>query len=273
MNRLHSIAAISALGLVTANAHAGLIDLVTNGEFENFSSNSSWKNSGWIKAGTVPGWTSSEGHVELWKQGVMNSPALGSDGLPTGQHAETTGDSQSSVISTQFTIPSNYVEGTQGILSFDMWNRAGSGVAVELLPDMPKPAPGGLVANCEMADSGLKSCGNLVGDISLSAIAPITPFATPFQGQYQDSGAKNSWVRIEQSMDLIAGASYTLNFTGLGGGTSGAHIDQVSFRVQTAEPFSPASASVPTPAPLILLFAGLSGLVIGRGTTARSFRT
>ena len=246
--RFGALLALPGLVLAAATAHsAPMIELIENGEFESFSSASSWKRSGWIEADTVPGWSSSEGHVELWRQGVMNSPSFGSDGLPTGQHAETTGRGQNSVISTLFTTPDGPDAGLRALLSFDVWNRRGSGVLVDLMPlppALPLPAfqPVCAVSEVMVENSCLFNAS--------PSPANVVERVAALQFTVQPVNSNDRWTRHAQWLDLMPGMEYQLSFTGLGGGSSGAHIDQVSVLT---------NASVPAPAPALLLGLGLVG--------------
>jgi hypothetical protein len=82
------------------------------------------------------------------------------------------------------------------------------------------------------------------------------------------SGSSPSvWSGYSQGIaGLAAGDAVELRFASQGGGSMGAHIDQVSFRVATGEPIRllNASSQVPAPAPLALLGLGLAALATRR---------
>nr|MBC8242423.1 hypothetical protein [Alphaproteobacteria bacterium] len=75
----------AGLSAFASQANAALIDVITNGEFEIAPAFA-----GFIVTpnASVPGWSGSNGMIELWQQGGLGSPALGTDGLGTGNHLE-----------------------------------------------------------------------------------------------------------------------------------------------------------------------------------------
>jgi hypothetical protein len=120
VNKLVVVAAAgAALGLSgMQSAKAASFEMVTNGEFEetNFSKD-------WTITTSVPGWkTTGNGEFELWNQGRIGSPAMGSDGLGTGKHLETNLD-YNETISQTFKLLDNIK--TSAMFSFDAWSRAG----------------------------------------------------------------------------------------------------------------------------------------------------
>ncbi|GEM_PF-5113770 len=254
-------ALLLGLGLPLTSQAGPILELIDNGEFESFSSESNWYGSGWIKADTVPGWSSSEGHIEIWKEGAMSSPTLGSDGLATGFHVELTGDSQNSIISTTFIVPESVAPGTSGTLSFDFWARSGSSLAFELNPLLPQDNPGAIDDDfvCQPVDDDFSECPNLGSEEDLANL--ILPF-TGTRMEIDTDEARNQWLRFSRAFDLEPGEAYELSFLGLDGGTSGSHIDQVSFAIGSAS--LDAVAEVPAPAPLALIAAGLVGLRLRR---------
>lgn len=113
-------AAGAALGLSgMQSAKAATFEMVKNGEFEetNFSSD-------WTATNKVPGWqtTAAGGSIELWNQGKIGSPAIGSDGKGTGKHLETNYNNNNTISQT-FKLLDNIK--TSAIFSFDAWSRAG----------------------------------------------------------------------------------------------------------------------------------------------------
>lgn len=106
-------------------AGATPIELVTNGEFELPDFTGDWTS---IANGGVPGWSNSSGRIELWNQGMIGSPSLGSDGLATGQHHEVAYNSDTNYTTQGLLIASN---GTLDF-SFDSWKRDASGINFSL---------------------------------------------------------------------------------------------------------------------------------------------
>ena len=121
MQKLRSL--IAALVLVSPfAANAGLIELLSNGEFE--SPNIGGADFSLISDSLVDGWACSSGSCEIWREGVFSSPTLGSDGLSTGQHLELNNNA-----GFQITSQAALVDGdATGTFSFDYWDRTGSGM-------------------------------------------------------------------------------------------------------------------------------------------------
>lgn len=127
MRLLNKLVVVAAAGVTLGmggmqSAKAASFEMVTNGEFEetNFTSD-------WTRATNVPGWKTTwrqtnAPQIELWNQGKIGSPAIGSDGLGTGKHLETNLD-YNETISQTFKLLDNIK--TSAIFSFDAWSRAG----------------------------------------------------------------------------------------------------------------------------------------------------
>jgi hypothetical protein len=100
--------------LSVANCQA---ELVTNGEFEDPVISADWQ-----ARTDVTAWDTTDPdppEIELWKQGVISSPADGTDSNGTGQHCEL-GYAGADTISQSFAIPVGH---TQASFSFDWWPR------------------------------------------------------------------------------------------------------------------------------------------------------
>ncbi|MFK8041495.1 PEP-CTERM sorting domain-containing protein [Congregibacter sp.] len=203
------ITGILVFGLATS-AHAGLINLVQNGEFSDTAINpAKWNPT------EVAHWDSSEGEIEIWNESFQWGTDLGSDGLATGQHAEITWKTDKSEIWTTFVIPEWFAAGSTAHFSFDYQNRKSSGILASV---------------------------NVNGKAA-------TPFSVSSDG---------SWQRMSTGIDgLVSGDNVQLLFRSQGGGSSGAHIDQVEFNV-----------AVPVPGTVALLGLGLAGLGFSRRKTA-----
>jgi hypothetical protein len=115
MKRIILLCLFSVLAM-PVTASADIVNLVQNGEFETPDV------SGFAGVSVVPGWTSSGGLFELWDQGFLGSPAIGSDGQPTGQHMEMDVDVSPPTFSQSFVIP-GLVDNT-ATFSFDAWLRS-----------------------------------------------------------------------------------------------------------------------------------------------------
>jgi len=108
-----------------SSANATIIELVNNGEFEDPDFNGSWTH---VSNTIVPGWSNSSGRIELWNQGQIGSPALGTDGLGTGQHHEVAYNSATNFTTQDLQISSD------GLIdfSFDAWKRRSTGISYSL---------------------------------------------------------------------------------------------------------------------------------------------
>lgn len=172
---------------------------------------------------SVPGWTSSYGTIEIWDQGIYSSPVTGSDGFATGQHYELTYLNDTDITTQMMPVPGS--DGTVDF-SFDYWHRLGSGVSFTLTGS----TSGTLVSESYHYTSG-------VGDFN--------------------------WVPISYTnLPVKAGETLTLTFSGIGGGSSGDHIDQVSVMYNSA-------AAVPEPSTAMLLGLGGIGMAGMRYKTRR----
>jgi hypothetical protein len=126
--RLKTLATgLLAFGLMTNVAHAGLMNLVKNGEFETTGvTPGTWK-----PVADVPHWNSDEGKIEIWAESFQWGKRKGSDGLATGQHAEITwrtDKADKANIWTQFVIPETFSYGSTALFSFDYQNRKSKGI-------------------------------------------------------------------------------------------------------------------------------------------------
>jgi hypothetical protein len=176
------------------------------------------------------------------------------------------------VISTSFTVPETFLAGGIAELSFDYWNRKGSGLIVSLWPDvelvsLPIVEP---INACD----GEENEGETLCLLSDDPVERRAPEQQPgFDDTITDNGAQRAWMPYQRSLNLIAGARYTLSFEGIGGRSSGAHIDQVSLRVETGNRLTLLAAEpIPAPAPLAMLAMGLTLLGLGRVRKARNTR-
>ncbi len=101
------------------------VELIENGEFEPPPTGY------WVgDQSAVAGWTTNycawgACWMEIFPEGFADSPAIGADGLPTGQHCEITVDNDWEVVSQVVTVPPECVFAD---FSFEMWPRGGSGV-------------------------------------------------------------------------------------------------------------------------------------------------
>jgi len=172
MNKTKSIyLALLAVLLSPMAVRAAPIELVQNGEFEDPDI------AGPVGGALPPGWSCSGGVCELFDQGFDNSPILGSDGLPTGQHHEITANSADD-ITTQIVgaVPGEGVVD----LSFDTWSRFAIGMSYSLVGS----ASGTLAAGDyyftgdlweQIAFSGLTVMGGESLTISFASIADPNP--------------------------------------------------------------------------------------------------
>lgn len=109
------------------------MNLVVNGEFEASRTNPlRWT------ATDVEGWESTEGKIEIWNESFLWDGRLGSDGQPTGQHAEISWKTDTASIWTSFTIP-DWFDGSEGLFRFNYQNRSARGLWARVL--LPESAP------------------------------------------------------------------------------------------------------------------------------------
>ena len=120
------LAAVVALAM-SHSASAGLMNLVTNGEFDDTA-----RNPGRWTATDVTGWESSEGRIEIWNPGFKWGNRMGSDGKSTGQHAEITWRHDQASIWTTFVIP-QWFGGSGAQFRFDYQNRRSRGLWASVL--------------------------------------------------------------------------------------------------------------------------------------------
>ncbi|MEO1376899.1 MAG: PEP-CTERM sorting domain-containing protein [Cyanobacteria bacterium J06635_10] len=125
-----AVAVVLGLAAIPGEANAasfGPTEMVINGEFEETQFGGSWKP---VSESEVPGWETtnnnenirhrSNNKIELWNQGKIGSPAMGSDGLGTGKHMETNFNGIETISQT-FTLAENI--DTTATFSFDAWSR------------------------------------------------------------------------------------------------------------------------------------------------------
>lgn len=151
-------------------------EMIINGEFEQTEFTKDWTATA---ASNVPGWettsNSSKNKIELWNQGKIGSPALGSDGLGTGKHMETNFNGID-IISQTFTLGQNI--NTTALFSFDAWSRAGGTGTVSVLGSLS-----GNLLNEVFSSNGNNWTQNLF-KLSVMAGEEIT---VAFQGNQQHS--------------------------------------------------------------------------------------
>ena len=178
--------AVAAVGVVLglsgiqgqANA-ASFPEMIINGEFEDTEFSKEGLKKGWEATSNVPGWettnNTSKNKIELWNQGKIGSPALGSDGLGTGKHMETNYNGID-IISQTFTLGQNI--DTTALFSFDAWSRKGGTGTVSVLGSLS----GNLLSEV-FSPNGNNWTQNLF-ELSVIAGEEIT---VAFQGNQQNS--------------------------------------------------------------------------------------
>lgn len=179
--KLFNKLAVATVGLVLGfsgiqgEANAASLEMITNGEFEQTEFTKDW-----TATDNVPGWETtrnrSNGKIELWNQGKMSSPAMGSDGLGTGKHMETNFNGID-IISQTFTLGENI--DTTALFSFDAWSRKGGTGTVSVLGSLS----GNLLDQVLFSSNGDEWTQNLF-ELSVMAGEEIT---VAFQGNQQDS--------------------------------------------------------------------------------------
>jgi hypothetical protein len=202
-----------ALLLAVSSAQAVPTDLINNGEFETPNiGGSDWSIENNVD---VPGWFNLSGGLELWSEGALGSPSLGTDGLGTGQHHEIPNSADWNV-----TMTTDPVAAAMGFIdfSFDAWKRDATGIAYTIL----------------------------------GAGSRILVDA-------QHIFSSSDWEAVSvMGMAVNPSEALTLSFRSIGGGGSGAHVDQVSLL------YTPAVVGVPEPAVIALFGLGLVGMVFAR---------
>lgn len=171
---------------------ASPVEMVTNGEFEIHGPINPFGYQ--VSASSVTGWSFTPfGNVEIWP-GSAGAPALGTDGLATGDHLELQPLSAVHFTASQtFTLAN---DASTALFSFDMW------------PRLATPADG-VIYTVQGTSSGIISSGTFALENGTS-----------------------SWHLYSDTLSVIGGEDITLTFENIG--TQAAHIDQVSFLVSSA---------------------------------------
>eukprot|EP01023_Acetabularia_acetabulum_P018604 TRINITY_DN19399_c0_g1_i1.p1 TRINITY_DN19399_c0_g1~~TRINITY_DN19399_c0_g1_i1.p1 ORF type:complete len:293 (+),score=33.79 TRINITY_DN19399_c0_g1_i1:116-994(+) len=95
---------------------SGDVQLISNGDFSSPILMQNWNNFGQ----SIKGWSSkSSNGIEVWREGAIGSPILGSKGQKTGQHLELSGNSPNGKITTEFQTTFS----GEATLSFEFWSR------------------------------------------------------------------------------------------------------------------------------------------------------
>lgn len=181
----------STLALASAGASADVVELITNGEFEDPAISGAFA---FVADTSVPGWACTDGACEIWSQGVFGSPTHGSDGLATGQHHEINASNIFSITTNGGLVGSDSV----GNLTFDVWDRLGHG-AIRFM---------------------VNAVGPNARNVFTSSIINLSTL-----------GANNAWYQLGASnLSLFAGDQITVSFQDFTMGgcmTCGVHIDGV----------------------------------------------
>ncbi|MGB5344618.1 MAG: PEP-CTERM sorting domain-containing protein [Woeseia sp.] len=182
----------STLALASVGASADVIELITNGEFEDPQITGSFQ---FVSDTNVPGWACTNGQCEIWAQGAIGSPSLGSDGLATGQHHEINASNIFSITTNGGLVAVDSI----GSLTFDVWDRIGQG-ALRFMID---------------------AIGPNARNIFTSSIVDLS-----------DLGANNAWYQLgANNLTLLAGDQIKVSFLDLtfrsDCDTCGVHIDGV----------------------------------------------
>ena len=195
----------SVLALAAASAlTAAPINLVVNGEFEvPLITDNGGDFQRFDDPLFVPGWTDDDPDVgiELWRQSFLASPALGTDGDPTGQHMELIARNPGTIISQTFLVP--VFVGTDAIFQFDAWQRGATGSG-------------------SGTNSGVYSIvGSVLGTLVNQAVIIMS---------------ETAWVLNQQLLTIVPGETITISFTGFGASDRSPHVDQVEFIVDGVVP-------------------------------------
>ncbi len=203
MSRL--ISSVIVLLLVCNSAHAVLVNLITNGEFESPTGTPNWFDI--HPNGSVPGWTGSGGSMEIWTQGIAaGQPTLGSDGMGTGQQVEVNVFFAPESISQSVVVPMLLTPDV--VLSFDAWLR-------------------------DIGGSAVTGSYSVVGSTS-GALISSTPIVMNTM----------TWTLNTSALFMpIPGETLTVSFTSTGDAGNSTHIDQVAL-VANAVPESASMVDV-----------------------------
>jgi hypothetical protein len=198
MKNIKLFAIGSTLALASVSASADVIELITNGEFEDPQISGSFQ---FVSDTNVPGWACSNGQCEIWAQGAIGSPTLGSDGLPTGQHHEINASNIFSITTNGGLVAADSI----GSLTFDVWDRLGQG-ALAFFVDAIGPNARNIFSS---------------GYINLSSL-----------------GSNNAWYQLgANNLALLAGDQIKVSFLDLtlfsSCDTCGVHIDGVRMTATT----------------------------------------
>ncbi len=218
-----AVGVVLGLAAIPGEAKAASFDMVTNGEFEEFTIKQDKGN--WKRASEVKGWETTystnkaneQGKFELWKQGKIGSPGKGSDGSATGYHLETNLDGIASISQT-FQLGNNI--DTTAIFSFDAWSRKDK--------------------NDIFGTGKVSVFGSESGSILNQAIS------------MNGDGDISEWTQNLFELSVMAGEEITIAFTGdQKSSVSSPHIDQVAFMVKKKS----FAKAVPEPASILGLLA------------------
>eukprot|EP01025_Chloroclados_australasicus_P038445 TRINITY_DN3961_c1_g1_i1.p1 TRINITY_DN3961_c1_g1~~TRINITY_DN3961_c1_g1_i1.p1 ORF type:complete len:876 (-),score=95.99 TRINITY_DN3961_c1_g1_i1:384-3011(-) len=171
------------------------IELISNGNFERPIVVNS-RGFDFYSTSELPvGWfTSDANRIELWKEGLLNSPERLSNGERSGQHLELGGDNRNPTVSTKFFTDFEASQVT-ATLSFEYWLR-----------------PGFPVSKFQVILSKLDG----VRDQAIRAIAVEVPKSS------------DAWQKRTVSIVLDNKTLYSLKFQQEGQKDGGIHIDAVS---------------------------------------------
>ncbi len=114
--------------LFPISSEAALTNILVGGDFESPFVTSPGVNDGQFFTDAVfdtsGQWNSNSGNnYELWSQGFLSSPTLGSDGLATGQHYELRGQATNGQLVINVDVPMNVHPISTAFVRFDAWFR------------------------------------------------------------------------------------------------------------------------------------------------------